>query len=211
MWGADSVTNTPVYPCDNGDCTEVNHACRLQTLSRQCTDSVPTVVWTIFGSRHCRSQGQQHVERHADRYLGQSVHRKYLANCLLIRFRLVINCLISQNEPDVPLFWDRSQDQYFQMWDYAFQKYRTAFPASSGVTISGPAYTGPPNEGNSWWTKWADHMKNKPAVYPDVITYHQLLGRQDSFNDPFESKRVLDIIQSKNNLPRKLVQVNGEY
>jgi hypothetical protein len=53
-------------------------------------------------------------------------------------------------------------------------------------------------------------MKNRPAVYPDVITYHQLLGRQDSFNDPFESKRVLDIIQSKNNLPRKLVQVNGK-
>ncbi|KAH8087102.1 glycoside hydrolase superfamily [Filobasidium floriforme] len=162
MWGADSVTKTPVYPCDNGDCT----------------------------------------------YYGQFLDRVIAdlkANNMLKGMQIDV-----WNEPDVPLFWDRSQDQYFQMWDYAFQKYRTAFPSSSGVTISGPAYTGPPNEGNSWWTKWADHMKNKPAVYPDVITYHQLLGRQDSFNDPFESKRVLDIIQSKNNLPRKLVQVN-EY
>jgi len=97
------------------------------------------------------------------------------------------------------------------MWDYAFNKYRTAFPSTSGVTISGPAYTAPPNEGNSWWTKWADHMKNNPAVYPDVITYHQLLGRQNSFNDPVESRRVFDIIQSKNNLPRKLTQINGRF
>lgn len=108
------------------------------------------------------------------------------------------------------MFWDRSQDQYFQMWDYAFNKYRAAFPSTSGVTISGPAYTGPPNEGNSWWTKWASHMKANPAVYPDVITYHQLLGRQDSFNDPVESRRVLDNILNKNNLPRKLTQINGE-
>lgn len=97
------------------------------------------------------------------------------------------------------------------MWDYAWAKYRTAFPVSSGVTLSGPAYTGPPNEANSWWTKWAAHMKANPSVYPDVITYHQLDGRQASFNDPFESKRVLDIILAKNGLPARPVQINGEW
>lgn len=31
MWGADSVTKTPIYPCDNGDCTEVRQASKTTT------------------------------------------------------------------------------------------------------------------------------------------------------------------------------------
>jgi len=54
-------------------------------------------------------------------------------------------------------------------------------------------------------------MKANPAVFPDVITFHQLLGRKDSFNDPAESRRILDLIISKNGLPNnRPVQINGK-
>lgn len=117
--------------------------------------------------------------------------------------------LSNRNEPDLGQFWPRSLDQYYQAYKYAFNKYRAAFPVSSGVKLAGPTFSVAPDSNNPLWTQWASYMKANPGVQPDVIDYHQLDGRDAQYDDPFQSRLNLDGILKTYALPAKPVQVNG--
>jgi hypothetical protein len=75
------------------------------------------------------------------------------------------------NEPNLSMFWNRSQAQYFEMWRRAYQKIRSAFPTH---LIVGPSCAGVPSAGG-WWTQFLDYVKAN-AVVPDVFSWHSLPG-----------------------------------
>ncbi|KAA9373162.1 beta-xylosidase [Microbispora cellulosiformans] len=75
------------------------------------------------------------------------------------------------NEPNITLFWNRPQSQYFEMWKRAYQRIRAAFPSH---LIVGPSFAGVPSTGG-WWTQYLDYVKANNAV-PDIISWHSLPG-----------------------------------
>ncbi|MBN1173326.1 MAG: beta-xylosidase, partial [Micromonosporaceae bacterium] len=76
------------------------------------------------------------------------------------------------NEPNLSMFWNRTQSQYFEMWRRAYQRIRAAFPAH---LIVGPSYAGVPSTGGSWWTQYLDYVKAN-SVVPDLFSWHSLPG-----------------------------------
>jgi hypothetical protein len=75
------------------------------------------------------------------------------------------------NEPNITLFWNRAQSQYFEMWRRAYQRIRAAFPAH---LIVGPSCACVPS-GGGWWTQYLDFVKAGNTV-PDIISWHSLPG-----------------------------------
>ncbi|MBO4275780.1 RICIN domain-containing protein, partial [Microbispora triticiradicis] len=75
------------------------------------------------------------------------------------------------NEPNITLFWNRPQSQYFEMWKRAYQRIRAAFPSQ---LIVGPSLAGVPST-SGWWTQYLDYVKANNAV-PDIVSWHSLPG-----------------------------------
>jgi hypothetical protein len=75
------------------------------------------------------------------------------------------------NEPNISIFWNRSQAQYFEMWRRGYQRIRAAFP---GQLIVGPSCACVPSNGG-WWTQYLDFVKSAGAV-PDIVSWHSLPG-----------------------------------
>ncbi|MEV7970573.1 ricin-type beta-trefoil lectin domain protein [Sphaerisporangium sp. NPDC088356] len=75
------------------------------------------------------------------------------------------------NEPNITLFWNRPQSQYFEMWRRAYQRVRAAFPSH---LIVGPSFAGVPSTGG-WWTQYLDYVKANNVV-PDIVSWHSLPG-----------------------------------
>lgn len=76
------------------------------------------------------------------------------------------------NEPNITLFWNRPQSQYFAMWQRAYQRIRTAFPAQP---IVGPSLAGVPSTSAGWWTQYLDFVRSSNVV-PDIVSWHSLPG-----------------------------------
>ncbi|MFC7385396.1 RICIN domain-containing protein [Sphaerisporangium rhizosphaerae] len=75
------------------------------------------------------------------------------------------------NEPNITIFWNRPQSQYFEMWRRAYQRVRAAFPSQP---IVGPSLAGVPSTGG-WWTQYLDYVKANNVV-PDIVSWHSLPG-----------------------------------
>ncbi|WP_410672335.1 RICIN domain-containing protein [Amycolatopsis sp. cmx-4-68] len=75
------------------------------------------------------------------------------------------------NEPNISLFWNRPQAQYFEMWRRGYQRIRAAFP---GQLIVGPSCACVPSNGG-WWTQYLDFVRSANAV-PDIVSWHALPG-----------------------------------
>ncbi|WP_310739659.1 ricin-type beta-trefoil lectin domain protein [Microbispora sp. H10830] len=75
------------------------------------------------------------------------------------------------NEPNITLFWNRPQSQYFEMWKRAYQRIRAAFPSH---LIVGPSFAGVPST-SGWWTQYLDYVKANNVV-PDIVSWHSLPG-----------------------------------
>jgi hypothetical protein len=75
------------------------------------------------------------------------------------------------NEPNISLFWNRAQSQYFEMWRRGYQRIRTAFPDQ---LIVGPSCACVPSN-SGWWTQYLDYVKANNAV-PDIVSWHSLPG-----------------------------------
>jgi hypothetical protein len=75
------------------------------------------------------------------------------------------------NEPNITLFWNRPQSQYFEMWKRAYQRIRAAFPSH---LIVGPSLAGVPST-SGWWTQYLDYVKANNVV-PDIVSWHSLPG-----------------------------------
>jgi hypothetical protein len=75
------------------------------------------------------------------------------------------------NEPNISLFWNRPQSQYFELWRRTYQRIRAAFP---GQLIVGPSCACVPSTGG-WWTQYLDFVRANNVV-PDIVSWHSLPG-----------------------------------
>jgi hypothetical protein len=75
------------------------------------------------------------------------------------------------NEPNITLFWNRPQSQYFELWRRTYQRIRAEFPTH---LIVGPSFAGVPSTGG-WWTQYLDFVRSTNTV-PDIISWHSLPG-----------------------------------
>ncbi|NUT51170.1 MAG: beta-xylosidase [Saccharothrix sp.] len=73
------------------------------------------------------------------------------------------------NEPNITLFWNRPQAQYFELWRRTYQRVRAAFPQHP---IVGPSLAGVPST-SGWWTQYLDFVRANNAV-PDIFSWHAL-------------------------------------
>jgi hypothetical protein len=106
------------------------------------------------------------------------------------------------NEPDLNIFWGRSQSQYLEMWKRAYQQIRAAIP---DAVIVGPSTTGQPSHSWIWFTTYLDYVKANNVV-PDYISWHQLVA----YSDPQISKNFLDEMLSSRDISVQGYEVN-EY
>ncbi|GHJ12895.1 ricin-type beta-trefoil lectin domain protein [Micromonospora sp. AKA38] len=75
------------------------------------------------------------------------------------------------NEPNISLFWNRPQSQYFELWRRTYQRIRATFP---GMLIVGPSCACVPST-SGWWTQYLDYVKANNVV-PDIFSWHSLPG-----------------------------------
>jgi len=74
------------------------------------------------------------------------------------------------NEPNITLFWNRPQSQYFELWRRTYQRVRAAFPSQ---LIVGPSLAGVPSTSAGWWTQYLDFVRANNVV-PDIVSWHAL-------------------------------------
>ncbi|MEU8659998.1 RICIN domain-containing protein [Actinoplanes philippinensis] len=74
------------------------------------------------------------------------------------------------NEPNITLFWNRTQAQYLELWRRTYQRLRADMP---GTLIVGPSLAGVPTTTGAWWNQYLDHVK-ATATVPDIISWHAL-------------------------------------
>jgi hypothetical protein len=75
------------------------------------------------------------------------------------------------NEPNITLFWNRPQAQYFELWRRSYQRVRAAFPTQ---LIVGPSCACVPSS-SGWWTQYLDFVRANNVV-PDIVSWHSLPG-----------------------------------
>lgn len=75
------------------------------------------------------------------------------------------------NEPNITLFWNRPQSQYFELWRRTYQRVRAAFPSH---LVVGPSCACVPSTGG-WWTQYLDFVRANNVV-PDIVSWHSLPG-----------------------------------
>jgi hypothetical protein len=76
------------------------------------------------------------------------------------------------NEPNITLFWNRPQSQYFELWRRTYQRIRAELP---GTVIVGPSCACVPSTSNAWWNQYLDYLKANNVV-PDIVSWHSLPG-----------------------------------
>jgi len=75
------------------------------------------------------------------------------------------------NEPNISIFWNRPQSQYFELWRRTYQRIRATFP---NQLIVGPSCACVPST-SGWWTQYLDYVRANNVV-PDIVSWHALPG-----------------------------------
>jgi hypothetical protein len=76
------------------------------------------------------------------------------------------------NEPNITLFWNRPQAQYFELWRRTYQRIRAAFGSQ---LIVGPSCACVPTSTGTWWGQYLDFVRSTNTV-PDIVSWHALPG-----------------------------------
>ncbi|HZM79112.1 MAG TPA: RICIN domain-containing protein [Candidatus Limnocylindrales bacterium] len=76
------------------------------------------------------------------------------------------------NEPNITLFWNRPQAQYFELWRRTHQRLRAEFP---NHLIVGPSLAGVPSATGGWWGQYLDFIRSSSTI-PDIFSWHSLPG-----------------------------------
>ncbi|CAH0003824.1 unnamed protein product [Clonostachys byssicola] len=107
------------------------------------------------------------------------------------------------NEPDYgTVFWNRTQEQFLDMWGWGYARLRKELPE---VPLLGPSTAYYPGLDNTWWTKFAAYVKSNNSI-PDEWVWHMELGYGDMETTTEDLYAVLDTYD----LPRRPVNIN-EY
>jgi hypothetical protein len=75
------------------------------------------------------------------------------------------------NEPNLNIFWNRPQAQFFELWRRTYPRIRAAFPSH---LIVGPSIAGVPST-SGWWVQYLDLIRSTNTV-PDIFSWHSLPG-----------------------------------
>ncbi|WP_405143150.1 RICIN domain-containing protein [Sphaerisporangium sp. NBC_01403] len=105
------------------------------------------------------------------------------------------------NEPNITLFWNRPQSQYFEMWRRAYQRIRAAFPTH---LIVGPSCACVPSTSHAFWNAYLDYVKANNVV-PDIISWHSLPG------DPVANVAAADTTLNSRGIPHTRPYQINEY
>ncbi|MEU7750095.1 ricin-type beta-trefoil lectin domain protein [Nonomuraea sp. NPDC049158] len=105
------------------------------------------------------------------------------------------------NEPNITLFWNRPQSQYFELWRRAYQRIRAAFPTH---LIVGPSCACVPSTTNPFWVQYLDYVKANNVV-PDIISWHALPG------DPVANVAAADTTLNSRGIPHPRPYQINEY
>lgn len=81
------------------------------------------------------------------------------------------------NEPDLDIFWPRTQAQWLETWKHAYRQVRAALPDAA---IEGPSLASGP--GGSWANAFYDYVKANDVV-PDYFAWHEERGNDDPVAD----------------------------
>lgn len=94
------------------------------------------------------------------------------------------------NEPDLGYFWNRSVDQYTQMYLRGTRALRAAFGQGSGafMPLVGPSTSTRPDPSNDWFKNFLSTLQNNKDAQPDVWNWHMEEGNT---NDPVYATSVL--------------------
>jgi Ricin-type beta-trefoil lectin domain-like/Glycosyl hydrolases family 39 len=76
------------------------------------------------------------------------------------------------NEPNITIFWNRPQSQYFELWRRSYARIRAAFP---NQLIVGPSCACVPSTTHAFWNQYLDYVRANNVV-PDTISWHSLPG-----------------------------------
>ncbi|KAH7002475.1 glycoside hydrolase superfamily [Ilyonectria destructans] len=96
------------------------------------------------------------------------------------------------NEPDSTLFWNADYQQYLNTWTRMYNRFKSEL---SSLPVTGPSISVPPTTGNTFWTRWLDHVKSTNTV-PDLYSYHLLSldftvsASQDTFKSMLSSRSI---------------------
>jgi hypothetical protein len=104
------------------------------------------------------------------------------------------------NEPNITLFWNRPQSQYFELWRRTYQRIRAAFPSH---LIVGPSCACVPSTGG-WWVQYLDFVRANNVV-PDIISWHSLPG------DPVANVAVANSTLDSRGIPHPRPYQINEY
>ncbi|KAK9787142.1 putative Glycoside hydrolase family 39 protein [Seiridium cardinale] len=112
------------------------------------------------------------------------------------------------NEPELTVFWDRSLQQYIDMYIRVHKTIR-ADSRFDNVKISGPSMATAPIASNTWWTSWLSQIAGNNTV-PDQWSYHLERGTADTTSDPQYTNASLAALLETYGLPEREVNIN-EY
>nr|WP_246496924.1 RICIN domain-containing protein [Sphaerisporangium rubeum] len=105
------------------------------------------------------------------------------------------------NEPNITLFWNRPQSQYFELWRRTYQRVRAAFPDQ---LIVGPSCACVPSTSHAFWNQYLDYVKANNVV-PDIISWHSLPG------DPVANVAAADTTLNSRGIPHPRPYQINEY
>ncbi|MGN9911323.1 RICIN domain-containing protein [Phytohabitans sp. LJ34] len=104
------------------------------------------------------------------------------------------------NEPNLGLFWNRPQAQYFELWRRTYQRLRAEFPSH---LIVGPSCACVPSTGG-WWVQYLDFVRANNVV-PDIVSWHSLPG------DPVANVGVANSTLNSRGIPHPRPYQINEY
>ncbi|WP_330275991.1 RICIN domain-containing protein [Lentzea sp. NBC_00516] len=104
------------------------------------------------------------------------------------------------NEPNITIFWNRPQSQYFELWRRTYQRIRAEFPTQ---LIVGPSCACTPSTGG-WWPQYLDFVRSTNTV-PDIISWHSLPG------DPVSNVQVANQTLDSRGIPHPRPYQINEY
>lgn len=91
------------------------------------------------------------------------------------------------NEPDLTAFWDRTQDQYLEMWGRTYPRLRAEWP---DVLLIGPAASQEPLD-STWWDSFMAFVSANDTV-PDQWVWHMEGGGGDMLSAQAGLYELLD-------------------
>lgn len=105
------------------------------------------------------------------------------------------------NEPNITLFWNRPQAQYFELWRRSHQRIRAAFPNQS---IVGPSCACVPSTSHPFWNAYLDFVRANNVV-PDIVSWHSLPS------DPVANVAAADTTLGARGIPHPRPYQINEY